>query len=56
MWVASDDPDKWRYRSRGVVLGRLHQMKREMWEYAINNCPNWGLDEPDADLLAFMQG
>lgn len=32
LWSADPDPRTWRRRSRGVVLGFWHQIKREQWE------------------------
>ena len=54
MWVASDDPESWEYRSRGKVLGRIHAAKVEMWDYCTNHCPNWGLEDPDVSLTEWI--
>lgn len=44
LWKSNDDPASWRYRSRGVILGMLHQEKREAWELATTMCPGLGLE------------
>lgn len=40
LFVASEDPDDWRYKRRGTVLGLMHQTKRELWEQATAFCEN----------------
>lgn len=42
LFVNSDDPKDWRYKRRNTVLGRMHAIKREAWEYMTNSCPHWG--------------
>lgn len=32
LWSPSDDPSTWRYKRRGTVLGKWHQIKRELYE------------------------
>lgn len=46
LWVNDDDPGRWKYKSRGVILGLAHQIKREMWEDFTNRCPEWGKENP----------
>ena len=38
MWVESDDSTKWKRRSRGVVLGRMHEHKQEYWKQHLDAC------------------
>jgi len=42
LWVASASPETWKYKSRGVVLGRMHAAKKEAWEHFTSYCPHWG--------------
>lgn len=32
LWSYSPDPHEWRYKRRGTVLGKWHQIKREMFD------------------------
>jgi len=32
LWSYDDDPKTWRHKSRGIVLGFWHKLKRDMWE------------------------
>ena len=34
----SDDTDDWKYKTRGVILGKWHQIKQEMWTEHIERC------------------
>jgi hypothetical protein len=45
LWVSSEDPEDWKYKSRGVVLGRMHAIKREAWKHHTDNCPHWGEED-----------
>jgi hypothetical protein len=38
LWVYSDDPRDWKYKRRGTILGKLHQVKREGWEEHKRTC------------------
>lgn len=38
LWDESTDPRRWRSKSRGAVLGFLHQLKREAWEQQTRQC------------------
>jgi hypothetical protein len=38
MYVASGDRSKWKRRSKGNVLGRMHEHKREAWLLHIDQC------------------
>lgn len=31
----SNDPSDWTYKRRGTVLGKWHQIKKQMWEYHV---------------------
>lgn len=33
----SDNPQEWKYKSRGVILGKWHQLKLELYERACEN-------------------
>lgn len=46
LWKDDDDPANWKQKSRGVLLGHAHQLKREMWEQQTEACPNWGSETP----------
>jgi len=41
LWDESPDPADWKYKTRGVILGKLHEYKRKAWEEHINKCPEW---------------
>lgn len=32
LWVPSEDKTLWRHKSRGVVLGLWHQIKKELYD------------------------
>lgn len=34
----SDDPTDWTYKRRGTVLGKWHQIKKELWERHLYEC------------------
>lgn len=36
------DPNDWTYKRRNTVLGKWHEIKKQMWDYHINEggCPN----------------
>lgn len=34
----SDDPCEWRYKRRGTVLGKWHQIKQEYWAWHLAEC------------------
>ena len=38
LWVGSDDPADWKYKRKGTVLGRWHQLKKELWVEHVENC------------------
>jgi len=48
MYVDSDDRTKWKRRTRGVVLGRMHEHKKQAWLEHIRLC------EEQADLLTWV--
>jgi len=39
-----DDPKLWKYKTRGVILGLMHQIKRERWELETRVCREVGAD------------
>lgn len=39
MWSESDDPADWSYKTRGAVLGRMHEEKKKAWLYFTSTCP-----------------
>lgn len=39
LWKQSDDPKEWVRKSRGVILGKLHEWKRDIWEQFTLGCP-----------------
>jgi len=44
LWRTDEDSERWRNKSRGVILGMLHEEKLKQWEYFTGNCPLWGTD------------
>lgn len=39
MWNAPGTPeDEWTYKRRGTVLGKWHQIKRELWDEHLRGC------------------
>jgi hypothetical protein len=48
MYVSTDDPKKWKRRSRGVVLGKMHEHKVTAWREHIRQC------EEAADLMDWI--
>jgi len=36
MFVASEDPSRWKYKRRHGVLGRWHDLKQELWRNHID--------------------
>ena len=38
LWAPSDDPDRWRYKRRGTVLGLWHQIKQTEWKRHLDTC------------------
>ena len=56
-WRGPDDPSQWRYKKRHTVLGKWHQIKREMWAQHLSECEGptfddseWeGCDDDDED-------
>lgn len=38
LWRSSDNPDDWRYKRKGTVLGLWHMTKKHEWEEHIRNC------------------
>lgn len=38
LWSWDGDPSTWRQKSRGVVLGKWHEIKLEMWSSHIEKC------------------
>jgi hypothetical protein len=58
LWSPSDDPRTWRHKSRGVVLGRWHQIKREMYADYVHAHEAFhllGTLAPDPDAPAFPE-
>lgn len=49
LWSASDDPATWRQKSRGVVLGLWHQLKREMYERMLDESEAPAFEGPAND-------
>lgn len=37
-WTDSDDPADWVYKRRRTVLGKWHQIKRELWDEHLDMC------------------
>lgn len=38
-WTDKDaDPSTWKRKSRGIILGRWHQIKKELWERHLDRC------------------
>ena len=35
-WSADSDPNTWKYKRRSTVLGKWHQIKKELWEQHLN--------------------
>jgi hypothetical protein len=45
-WTQSLNPQNWKYKRRGTVLGKWHQIKLEMWDQHLAECwPDGGLAE-----------
>ncbi len=43
-WNAADAPvSEWKYKSRGVILGKWFEIKQDMWAHHIETC---GQDRP----------
>jgi hypothetical protein len=38
LWVADDDPSRWRYKRRHTVLGLWHQIKQSMFREHVAEC------------------
>ena len=47
--VATDDPEKWKHKRRGTVLGIMHETKRELWEQMTLSCPRNKHTQTDGD-------
>jgi len=41
MFVASDDPADWRYKTRRMVLGHWHEIKLLQWRERHAMCEQW---------------
>ena len=57
LWSVDEDYSNWRYKRRGTVLGKWHQIKKEWWKYHVEQgCLEMGLppeewrDPPAFDL------
>lgn len=37
-WRPEHDPKQWVYKRRNTILGRWHQIKKEMWEEHLEQC------------------
>jgi hypothetical protein len=37
-WKGDDDSSQWRYKKRNTILGRWHQIKKEMWAAHLRQC------------------
>ena len=38
-WTPQDaDPSEWKYKRRGTVLGKWHQLKKELWQKHLEEC------------------
>jgi hypothetical protein len=52
LYKDTDDPEQWVQKSRGVLLGKAHQHKKDLWNQWTNKCPNWGAESPvEPDLF-----
>ena len=40
----SPDPSAWRYKSRGVILGTAHELKRRVWQDLHASCSERSVD------------
>lgn len=38
----TEDPEDWQQKSRGVVLGKMHENKRRQWKEFTETCPHQG--------------
>jgi hypothetical protein len=45
MWVDSDDPSTWRYRTRRMVLGFWHALKGMMFALHCQQCEHYSKQE-----------
>ncbi len=51
LWDYSPDPADWKRKTRGVILGLWHSMKKSLWERHVDvECPSI---MPDLDDLPF---
>jgi len=41
LWKDDEDSSTWQYKSRGVILGKLHEIKRKAWEEHLSRCPGF---------------
>ena len=58
MYVASPDRSKWKRRSKGNVVGRMHEYKAQHWHQHLEQCEEekehgWDPLAPAWDLLPF---
>ena len=37
-WTDSEDSNQWRYKRRHTILGKWHQIKKEMWQEHLYMC------------------
>jgi hypothetical protein len=37
-WTDSEDSNQWRYKRRHTILGKWHQIKKEMWQEHLHMC------------------
>lgn len=45
LFVASENPEDWRYKRKGTVLGIMHKHKLELWGQHTSSCPNYGITD-----------
>jgi hypothetical protein len=38
LWSYDEDPSTWRHVSRGTVLGKWCELKRQMWDEHVRGC------------------
>ena len=46
-WSADNAPDTWKYKRRNTVLGKWHEIKKDMWkQHMYEDCPKIAEEEP----------
>ena len=42
-WTSEDTPrEEWKRKSRGIILGRWHEIKQDMWAHHLDECERTG--------------